>query len=665
MSVFISFLLFFLPTVVWYTFFLKGMLLKVKSDILRFSLAWFIGQYLSTLIIFTCSIILSPYVISVLVKTTIIYLLLLSVFFVFLLKNSHSLLLSNLKSVGQKHNSLYTGILLFFCLIFSFLLFLPHLKYSDNKIYSSPVYWDFNIHYPVIQSFVYGDNFPPENESFSGLPMTYHYPFYILTAAYASTGLGLVNAINLVSVMIFFFMLLVIIGLCEEVFKNRFIGFIAVSLTLTSSSLRFIDYLLSSKSINPMDIFNGIITNNSHPYFFSFVKDNPFGYNGTMFNLFYFIAERHLIFTVSYIIFCLVAMYQRKYLTTIGSIIVGILMGLFFQWNLATTIMIGGCLSLLFIIAPNRKKTFLILLPFTIMFLAQVIHIKSIINSEWFYPEVSKYPKINFEFPTMPNSYPLSFSNALGYYFYAYGLKIFFFFSGLALLFIKKRDIFYIVISLTLPTFIIINTLQFFPLSIWDNHKFIRPMNIIIDTVAAYVLFLLFIKRGKIIKIFSIFAFILLTLSGLIEAFPFLNTEPNVGYSQYPTDLINKVRLYSHPKSVFISSSTKELHLAGRVVFLGDSDDEPGAISVVDAAQLDRQKRKSIMENIYNINDLKNFCGLIMKNHINHITFNNQEKEYTIYGKLAGFPQFTGINENGQYIAFIRLDRCKNIVAEQ
>lgn len=129
-------------------------------------------------------------------------------------------------------------VLVLFVLIFSISFYKPHLDLREGIIYTSPAYWDFQWHAPLIQNFVHGDNIPPQNESFAGMPSTYHFFWGFLVAIYSATGLDLVLGINYISIVSLFFLLIAIIGFGEELFKLLRIGILALLLTITSSNYR-------------------------------------------------------------------------------------------------------------------------------------------------------------------------------------------------------------------------------------------------------------------------------------------------------------------------------------------------------------------------------------------------------------------------------------------
>lgn len=640
-----------LPTLLFYFLLEKSNLFK--SSVLKLSFAWCLGQYISTFFILIFAIFLNLFTSSVLKKASSLYLVLLILSFIPLKRELKQFL--SLKEVKIQSSLLPKTIAILFCFIFPFFLFNPQLAHVEDKIYTSPIFWDFNIHFPIIQNFVYGDNFPPQNESFSNVPMTYHYFFDLLTAIYAASGLGLVGSINFISILSFSFLLISFIGFGEEIFNSTATGFIAVLLTLTSSSLRFIDYFSRASSLSLITTIKSIFTNTQHPFFSSFVEGNPFGYKGFMFDIFYFVAERQLIFGVLFLIFSSLALYSKKLLSNKACFLLGLLMGLFFQWHLFISIIIGLSILFLFCFSNERSKTFWIGLGFGVLFISQVFYFKSLLKPEWFYPDISDFPKISFDFPTFLPDYPFSLMNALGYYLYAYGLKIIFILLGFFMIFKKNKSLFILLISIILPAFILVNTVQLSPLSIYDNHKWLRPMNVIIDLIVAMALYKLFFQNRQIIwKIIGLSCFIFLTISGLMELMPFVNSKPSNLYASYPSEFIREVRENSHPQSSFLSLGSKELHLAGRKLFLGSSHDEPGATSILDSNRFNKALRERTIQEIYAVQKTTDFCQLVLSNNIDYVEFNSTNKDLPIYKGSQGFSSFSARNEKGELITFIK-----------
>ncbi len=601
-----------LPTILIYLFFDK----LIKSFYLKLSFSWFGGQYILAIYTFVTAVTLSLFGLNNLLQKalTISFISIVIVSFI-LYKQIFSTVNSALREIKLNPKTLFKIGFLALTFLFSFHFYKPHLVLRGGSIYTSPVYWDFKWHAPLIQNFVYGDNFPPQNESFAGVAATYHFFWGFLTAIYASK-VGLISTINYISILSLFFLLTTIVGFGEEVFKSFWTGILAALLTITSSSLHFVPYF--KNALNQREPFPHIIKsllfNTSHPFFFSFVPGNPYGYNGTMFNMFCFLAERQIVIGVIFLIFFAWVIYKKDNLTNTNLIIMGLLGGSYFLWHLFITIMIFSALLFLVIVDKERKKTLSLLIPFSLVFIIHLLYFKHLTNSGWFYPDVKSFPKINFNFPTMGKEYPFSILHALGYYVYGYGFKIILLFIGL--FFLKKKDtkLFLTLLSVIIPTFILINTVQLSPLSIYDNHKWLRPMNVIIDLIASFALYQLFTSRKlRILSfIFGVFLFILSTMSGFLELIPFLNSQPTNLYARYPSPLILSIRNTTKPQSTFLTQLYgKEVQLAGRKLFLGDYAGQD--------LRLKKRLREEIINQIYSTTSLKTFCSLTRQYKIDYV----------------------------------------------
>lgn len=641
-----------LPSIIFYLIYIKDSLLK--SSILKISLSWFLGQYISTLIIYVLSLLLSLFTFSILFKAS-IFLLGFYVLVSIILFPKLFQLFQQTRIIFTLGNLLKIG-LIAILLVFSFYLFKIHLSQNNGVIYTSPVFWDFKVHVSIIQNFVFGDNFPPENVSFSGISMTYHFFFDLLIAIYSSLGLDLAGSVNFVSTTSFFFMLLAIIGLSEELFNSIIIGAITILLTITSSSLRFINYFISAWDGNLIKTITQILRNSQHPFSFSFIEGNPFGYNGTMFNIFYFIEERQMIFAVLFLIFALVVFLYINHLSYQQCLIAGILLGLFLQWHLFATINICFIPIILFTFTKERQKIFTLFIGFSIVFIWQILYFKLLTQSVWFLPDITNYPKLNFNFPTMSNEYPFTILNALGYYIFNYGMKVILIYLGFNNLFKNNKQCFLLMISLVLPAFILTNTIQLSPVSVYDNHKWLRPMNVILDILVAYTLIEFFINNKMILKkLIGITLFILMTLSGFIELMPFLNSRPTTYYVNYQSPIIKEIRQHTPPKTVFLSNN-QSVFLAGRRVFLWIV---PGQ-----NLGLNYDLRIKIINKIYNADDLYTLCNIIKQFGIDYIEFNSKTIELPIFAQIPT-SNLQNIIDKTNNITFVNMkNTCQSFLSK-
>jgi hypothetical protein len=642
----------FVPTAFAYVLIARTRL--VKDDLFALAVSWFLGQYVATWIVFVLAVALAAVTDRVLLKAAIA-----TVDFLIVV----ALLVFRAELVAWARASLRperlrallssTSMLALTCLAFAFLVFRPHLAHSNGVIFRSEVYWDFVIHYPMIQTFVYGDNFPPQNDSFSGVPMTYHYFFDLLTAIYAAFGLDLVGAMQYVSIMTLCIMLLAVIGFATELFGSQAIGVLAALLCVTTGSLRFASTIAEwGGVINAIPL---LLTNTIHPYRFAFVSDNAFGYNGNMWNIFYLIAERQMIMGIIFLLFSAWAFWIIDRVPKWAAVVIGALMGLFLQWHLYITIMVlCAAMWVAVLHKPARGLLLFLLVGFIPVFFAQILYLKSLLNDAWFLPAIHDYPRLSFEFPTMGDRYPYSFQNALGYYAYAYGLKLLFLAIAAGLLWRNRSPGLIVLSGIIVPTFVLINTIQLSPLSVYDNHKWLRPMNVVVDLAVAYAVVRTLFRRGPPLAVAGgVPVIVLLSLSGFMELMPFLNSRPSVNFALYPTQAIATVRAQSEPRDTFLSPEAKELHLAGRKLYLGNSADEPGATSILETEKFNVKPREEAVAAIYASENAPQFCARTEENGIDMIEFNNATRSLPLFQDLTGFPRFEIRNEPGQLLVFV------------
>jgi hypothetical protein len=628
----------FLSSLLTYTLLLRVRLLP-KTLLFSVVVAWFAAQVVSAFAIMLLSLVLAPLTSGVLLKASVLYALLVGGALVGMRREvvdagRHAL------ARHTRLDLLALAVLTGLILPFTYRFYTSHLTYDGAAIWTSIAYWDLNVHAPIIQTFVHGDNFPPQNESFAGLPITYHYFFDFLTSIYAALGLELIGAINYVSIVALSMLLLGIVGFCQEYLDSRWVGVLAALLTLTTSSLRFFADFERLRGIPFVSAVQLIVTNYENPFLVSFLEGNPYGYNGTMFNLFYFLAERQLVLASLYfLVACHLMLVGRQ--TTRRSFLIGAALALFFQWHIFVTIAVGAALGLLALPRLIQRRLDWMLVGFALVFLVQVVYFKLLSTNEWFLPTVNNYPTLNFEFASFPPYFPASLPNAILYYIYAYGFKPVVFLVGCYVLRRERRPVLLPLLAIIVPTFILINTVQLSPLSVYDNHKWLRPMNVLVDIVAAYAVYRVFFASPRwLLRGAGVLVASLLMLGGLIELFPFLNTQPTRIYGLYPTEFIHTIRATTHPQAVFVSAHSKELHLAGRRLFLDNPEDEPGAASAVVVAQLDTARRRGVMAAIYLSQDVATLCALVQAHGI----------DYLEVASVASFPPLS------QGVAFPRIE---------
>src|SRR6185437_3260443 len=200
--------------------------------------------YLFTFLTFFLACFYNNFTTHVLIKAVFTSLILINASFLFVEKDAEQLFKSVYRTLSFKPLIIA---LIAFCFFFAYGFLAPNLLTIHDKIYSSIIYWDFHWHAAIIQDFVFGDNFPPQNEAFPGIPMAYHFFGDLVMALYESAGLSLTSSITFTSILFFFFTLITIIGAAEEFFVSKFLGFLAVCFMIFSSSGHIIYYLIENQ----------------------------------------------------------------------------------------------------------------------------------------------------------------------------------------------------------------------------------------------------------------------------------------------------------------------------------------------------------------------------------------------------------------------------------
>jgi hypothetical protein len=172
--------------------------------------------------------------------------------------------------------------------------------------------------------------------------------------------------------------------------------------------------------------------------------------------------------------------------------------------------------------------------------------------------------------------------------------------------------LFHALAGVVVPTFLLVNTIQLVPLSVYDNHKWLRPMSFFLDLAAAYALVAFASgparKRPVLRRLAAAAAIPFLTISGIVEGIPFFTGRSTVVYARYPTRFTRDIRSETSPRDVFASFESSALHLAGRKLYVGNDADERGAASLVASAGFDLAVRHRLVFALYAAPTRDAFC---------------------------------------------------------
>jgi hypothetical protein len=654
-------LLFFIFSLFFGALIARPILLRFRSAALIVATAWFAGQYVSAF----CTYYLSVALVSigqseVLLKSCLIFPIVVTSLSVLFFRGYVT---RGLQAVfTQAHKGYARGDMIACAagFAFSFFFFLSHLRLDGNLIKISLVYWDFSIHLPVIQGFALGDNFPAENNSLSGVPLTYHFFFDFLVSMYAALGLDVVLGMNAVTIISFGFLLMTAYGLTLEFMWSRTAGCIAMALVPTSGSLRFV--------LDLVDIWTGTLHQRlsrltDHPYYAAIPPHAIAGHNGNMFNIFYFLVERQMIFASIFLLISVAILHYRRSFSIGLLLVVGVAAGAFIHWHLFVTISVAMMLGGTALLGSHRVATATILLTMLLVTGYQALEMRHLTQSDLFFFEIRDYPQFNPQFPTMNPSgsrtgYPLTIRNFLWYYLFAYGVKVVFIPLGLVWLWKRQRQLAIIFLALIVPTFIAINTVQLSPLSVYDNHKWLRPLNVVLDILVAWAIATFFLNKKTLARrSVGICAITLCTASGIIDLLPYLapvkGTDREKVYAHRHTPLTDALEAFTPRQSNFLASSALEVHLAGRRTFLSNSYDEPGAVGMATSFRINEGPRQIIRAQIYNATSAQELCQIAKSHHIDYVEQSDASPSIRARPEHSEWPFVSGKDRRGREISFL------------
>lgn len=654
-------ILFLVTTTLCGAYIAHPLIVRLSSAPLIAATAWFVGQYAAAFGVYYVSVALVKLGLSqVLFKAAAGLTCAAGVFTALALRSRSSKSLRAAIKHFRSHIRVADILASVAAFTFAYLFFLSQLRTDEGVIKTALIYWDFPIHAPIIQGFSEGDNFPAQNNSLAGVPLTYHFFFDFLTSIYAALGLDLVGSVNTVSTVALGMLLACIFGLTTEIFGSRLCAGIATILAITTGSLRIV---YDIQKISNQSFWEWILSISSHPYEVALLPTNVAGYNGNMFNMFYFLAERQMIFASIFLLVAMTVLYYRSFFS-IGTLVgIGVAAGWFMQWHLFVTIAVVMMIATTGFLGKHRTASGALLLGMCCLVGYLAFEMRDFTRSDLFFADIKDYPRFNPEFATKDpldpvSGYPLTPLNFVWYYLFAYGIKFFIIPLGFIQLWKRNRDFAIITISLALPTFIAINTVQLSPLSVYDNHKWLRPLNLVLDVVVAFSLTTTFFSRGTFLKgALGVFLVALSTLGGAVELFPYLlpirETPREKIYSPRMSPLTTLIKSSTPRRAVFMTGNTLETHLAGRLTFFSNPSDEGGATGMTVSFRINESSRGIVRARIYNAKTIESLCQTAHEHNVDYVEMSESSPTMLSYPPSAHWPLISAANRYGELISFL------------
>lgn len=426
-------------------------------------------------------------------------------------------------------------------------------SYSNGEMKIGAKVWsDFAGHIPLIRSFSFGDNIPPQYPLFPGEPIRYHFLFYFFVGFLEKLGLRIDFALNIPSALSFTFLIVMIYFLGKTLFQSRIVGVLSVLLFLFNSSLSFLEFF----KIHPISFttLQEILANTAFPSF------GP--YDGKIVSAFWnlniYTNQRHLALPLGILllfIYCLVKYEQQKKALPFSLVLLfGLLLGALPFSHSSVFIMLGIAIGAFFLLFSRQRK---------MLFFALLIGIVISIPRILFLKESATFtPHLNFTYLIQEKLTILSF---LKYWFFNLGLSLLLIPLGVVLSNRLAKKVFFPFLII----FAVGHSLQLSP-EIAANHKFFNAFLIGGNMYSAF----LFVKLWKLhllTKPFVIIVLFSLTLSGIIDFFPIKN-DRYMELADYPKNPDVAWIIENTPKNAVFLNYSYLYHpasLAGRKVFVG------------------------------------------------------------------------------------------------
>lgn len=489
--------------------------------------------------------------------------------------------------------------MLFFTLlgIFSWWLMWHTFDSKNGTLYIAAKAWsDFAANLPLIRSFSWGENFPPQYPLFPGEPIHYHFLFYFLVGHLEKIGLPIGWALNLPSFLGFWGLAIGLYLLTKLIFQKRVVAVLATLFFLFNGSLSFLEFF-RLHPLSPQTPAQ-IIQNTAYPSF------GP--YDGktvsAFWNLNIFTNQRHLapgyFFVILAIYLLLRTVRQNRSPQPWLLLFLGLGLGFApFYHKVVFVVVWIILLSFLLYFPQLRRSLLLVLIGSTLMAVPQITYqMQGAVNSFSLHPGYLISP-------------PLTPTKVIDYWVLNLGLSLFLIPLGVLLADRLGKKIFLSI----LPLFLIGNLFQFSP-EIAANHKFFNLFLIIGNMFSAFALYRLW-EKNFLGKIIAPLLFFFLVFSGIIDLFPLKNDYLILLKDAPGNPDVEWIKNQTLPTSVFLNSSFlyHPASVAGRKIFFGWP-------YFSWSAGYDLNQRGPIYKEIYENQDKTKTCQMLKENKIDFFT---------------------------------------------
>ena len=389
----------------------------------------------------------------------------------------------------KKNFPAFAGLTLAF--IFSSWLMFHTFSYDGKTheiIIAFKLWSDFGAHIPLIRSFSMGDNLshlfnrtPVQYPVFAGPAIRYHFLFDMAVGLLEKAGIRIDWALNIPSIIGFFFLLLLLYKLAVTLFKHTFVGILTVVFFLFNGSLSFLRFFM----IHPLSVHTllDIVTVREFP---AFAPWGP-GEITAFWNLNVYTNQRQLAPAFAIILLFMFTVVTMKRLPNakqfMSGILWGVIFGLFPYFHQPSLLIIAVLLLCYFLLYPDLW-VFMITTGITsaLLIIPQVLAIPSEAHTLAWYPGFTIHNELLAQ-----NNIPAELWHMMTFWWQNMGLHSVLIVIGFFLIPARTRK----AILPIIPLFLIANLFKF-SVEASANHKLFNFVFIVGQMISAYLIVHLF-----------------------------------------------------------------------------------------------------------------------------------------------------------------------------
>lgn len=511
----------------------------------------------------------------------------------------------------KKRDCLIRSFLYLIFFLFSAWLMWFTFQYKDGQFVMRSRLWsDFAAHLPMIRSFSYGSNFPPEYPQFANEPTRYHFLFYFLVGLIEKIGFNIAFSLNALSILGLTALLIMIFKIAEYFYGSDkkgaiLAGVFAVIFFLFNSSLSYVDYF-QENGVSLQSITNIINID-------QFINFGP--WNGDDISAFWhwnvYTNQRHLAFSFALsllIMWPLITTKNKKQLSRKTTFFITLCFIFLPFLNLAAYVIAISMVIFWFLVNPSLVKKYALSYFVALIF--------SVPSFYYYWRLDSSSAVFSLGFLASDNN----FWSIIHYWWRNLGLYLLFW-PGLMIVSHKQLRKWLIMISCF---FVAANLFQL-STDMINNHKLINFFQLGFAIVLG-VHFSRLWHRSLILKIMVVCLIVPLTLSGVMDASAIIHDRQSFHFDPIYSDFGQWLLNETAADSVFITTQYlyNPVLLAGRKTYL-----DYGYFAWSMGYQ-DNIRREKLPEIFSPTVDKDQWCQLMVKERIDYIYISEGKGELSI-----------------------------------